>query len=539
MRSIFAALGRVNLPDSTTLAGGCHDPRAVGLCASWERTRSPHDGFPRGKAPPLNPTGTTDTGRERLVEGILSRLSEEVGEDRCERYFRHDASLTFADGRLDITVPTGFKADLLRRRFEDPLRRAARAELERSGFVRAEVEVRFNIDGKAFAGRDTAATAPEPARAEPRRGAAPASKWSPKYTLETFIVGASNRLAYSAAVQVSDREMPRRISPLFVHGTSGLGKTHLLQGIAARFLETRPGANVRYIPAETFTNEFITALRASKLDHFRRAYRGVDLLCLDDVHFLSNKQATQTELLHTFDAIDLDGARVVLASDAHPRQIARLSAALISRFLSGMVVRVEAPDAATRRSIIASIARRLGIDLEPAGVELIVRETGEEGSVRELEGLMTRIEAMHRLLPGAGEPGRIGATLIRRALGLVADDRATGRPIRADAVVAHIASTLGVGPEELAGRGRHPRVVLARSLSAHLCRCLTSHSFPEIARALTRPNHSTVVTACRRIREQLERDEPVKGVEGLEGVSLRELVTTLTDGIRRAAAGRA
>lgn len=486
-----------------------------------------------------DPDHASSNGRQELLSGILTRLSAEVGEERCERYFRRDASLELHEGRLDVTVPTGFKADLLRRRFEDPLRRAARAELEKSGFVRSDVEVRFTIDAGAFAERPPADLAP-PAE-EPRRHAstkapprAGEKAWEAKYRLDTFIVGASNRLAYAAATQVSDARMPRRMSPLFIHGPSGLGKTHLLQGIAGRFLDTHARARVRYIPAETFTNEFITALRTNRLEAFRRAYRGVDLLCLDDVHFLSNKQATQTELLHTFDAIDLDGSRVVLASDAHPRQIGRLSGALTSRFLSGMVVKIEPPDPATRRAIVSTIALRLGIDLEPAVSELLIREAGAEASVRELEGLMNRVEALHRLVPDHAGAGRIGASIVRRALGLGPEDRSQGRPIRAEAVVEHVRKALGVEPDDLAGRGRHPRVVLARSIAAHLCRMLTSQSFPEIARALARPNHSTVVTACKRVREMLDRDEPIRGIEGLDGIPLRELVTTLTEGIRRA-----
>src|SRR5262249_7964579 len=153
----------------------------------------------------------------------------------------------------------------------------------------------------------------------------------------------------------------------------GLGKTHLLQGVARRLQEVRPSAVVRYTTGEAFTNEYIAAVRAGsgKCEQFRRAYRGVGLLCIDDVHFLANKQATQGELLHTFDAIDLSGARVALASDEHPRMVRSFSEALVSRFMSGAVVKLDFPERELRERMILAIAGRRGHTIDPAGVRLL------------------------------------------------------------------------------------------------------------------------------------------------------------------------
>lgn len=396
--------------------------------------------------------------------------------------------------------------------------------------------------------------------------------------LETFVVGSSNRLAFNSAQALADGNA--QFSTLFVHGGCGLGKTHLLQGIANRFTQVNPGAVVRYTTGESFTNDFITALRTNKIDQFRRAYRGVDLLCLDDVHFLANKDATQVELLHTFDAIGLEGARVAMASDEHPREIRRLSEQLISRFLSGVVVRLDPPELELRVRIVRKLAEQRGLDLEEVAIKFMAERSGRSigpggwgrgfgGSVRDIEGMLTQVEAVHRLLPELTISGstRIGLLLVRKALGISENEAAgaggaanaasaggssaghpgggaTGlrprRPIHAQTVIAEVCRALRVDLTDFQGKGRHKRVVLARGLTVVLARQLTAHSYPEIARAMNRPNHSTVVTAFQRLEEQMadpaRTAEDVAEILGPEfaGVTLRDLVERLSKDIVRA-----
>lgn len=494
--------------------------------------------------------GAGSAGDDPVVQRILTRLSSEVGDERYARYFQDQARLGLHEGRLDVTVPTGFVADLLGRRFGDSLRRVAAVELGRP--EGSTVEVKFRVDRSAFSGpAPLAAPSPTPGgglRPDPSRRAPTALR----FRLEDFIVGEANRLAYSAAERLVEPDCPKTFSPLFVHGLCGLGKTHLLQGIAGRFRERRPGARVRYTTAEAFTNDYVSAVRSGKLETFRAAYRGLDLLCIDDVQFLANKTSTQGELLHTFDAVDLGGARVALASDEHPRQIGRLSAGLVSRFLAGMVVRLDPPDAALRERIVRALGERRGLRLEPAAAaclaEAVARGTSGTASIRDLEGAVTRVEALVRLLPEAPDSGApIGATLVHRALGVGAPGpdgisdagHRARRPIRVERICDEVCRTLRVDGPEMMGRGRHKRVVLARSLVAHLARSMTTLSFPEIARAMGRPNHSTVVTACQRIRAQIEREEspdlgPDAGPE-LAGLTLRGLAEQIRQGIVRTA----
>jgi chromosomal replication initiator protein len=471
----------------------------------------------RTLAPVMEPEGG-----DQAVERIRRRLSHDVGADSVSRYFSHQARLQVSGRGLDVTVPTNFVADLIVRRFGDSLRRAAEAELGRVELGRP-VEVHFRVDRAAFAGRAAAGHAPRAAAlaGTPRSGGPSRASAAPlRYRLEDFLVGDSNRLAHSAAERISEPDGPPAFTLLFVHGLCGLGKTHLLQGAAARFRERHPAVRVRYTTAEDFTNEFVTAVRNGRLDAFRAAYRALDLLCVDDVQFLANKTATQSELLHTFNTVNMGGARIILASDEHPRQISKLGSALVSRFMSGMVVRLDPPEQALRERIVRALARKRGLNLDPAAAACIAEAAGRgpSASIRDLEGALTRVAAMAALLPeyqGSGGDRSIILPIVHKALGLGGPGGDAGgggwrrprRPIRVDRIAEEVCRTLQVDVTELMGRGRHKRVVLARALVAHLSRQLTTLSYPEIARAMGRPNHSTIVTACQRFARQLDRDE--------------------------------
>ncbi len=355
---------------------------------------------------------------------------------------------------------------------------------------------------------------------------------------EDFVVGDCNRLAYEAALRIGEADGQSTAGMAFLHGECGIGKTHLLQAACLRFSQRHPRKAVRYTTGEQFTNEYIAAVRTNTLESFRAKVRRLDLLAIDDVHFLANKTATQTEFLHTMDAIDLSGARLMMASDEHPRLIKRFSQGLVNRFLSGMVVRVEPPDRPTRLALIQRLAEQRSVRLNPAAIEVLASRC--LGSVRELEGALTKLSAL-RMVSGregqadGGSSGEIGMILVDQ---LVADQshRTTG-PIRIEAVIVAVISRLSVDRSELMGSGRHRRVVLARGLVAYLARELTTMSFPEIARSLGRDNHSTAHTADGRVRQMLEADDLVELETGSGLIKLRFLVDEIRHAIERGGAG--
>jgi chromosomal replication initiator protein len=485
-----------------------------------------------------------------LCDRILSRLVSSVGDTRYRRYFEPSARLRIDGGVLAVAVPSPFHADLLERQFGAVLRTCARQESGVEGMT-----MRWEVMPLEFAAASAneAATAleagtidsarvidapgvpdagviatigPRTAQAEEPLKSRLNGAAVPRLRLEDFVVGESNRLAFNAATRLAEEEGQRGpFGVLFIHGPTGVGKTHLLQGIARRFGERRPRARVRYVTGEQFVNEYIASVHAGNIEGFRARYRGLDLLCLDDVHFLGGKEKTQSEFQHTFDVLDLGGARVALVSDEHPRLLQRLTRQITSRFVSGMVVKVDAPDEATRVGLVRMIAARRGIALDDGSVRAIAG--ARRASVREVEGAVLRVEAMTRLMghePSAGIP----IAAVARAL---AEDGAPGsggvrKPLRMAHILAVVCERLGVDQTDVLGRGRHKRVVLARSLAALLARELTTHSYPEIARALGRDNHSTVVTACQRLKKAIEANATCDCGPGMDG-PLDELVQSV------------
>ncbi len=468
-----------------------------------------------------------------------SALATRIGRRKYELWFEENSQTQLIEredaqgGRVEVQVvaPSAFAAEWIERNF-----RLAMVESAASAFA-VETPVTI-LTGRATAGRTAEGAPPEerPTRlptqfeqiahephlapssprgvrmvssgalaVSPQRDARPARSHREETEggwkrFDDFLVGSPNRLAYESSRLMAEAERdPMRL--LYLHGSCGVGKTHLLQSICRRYRELHPTARVRYVTGEQFTNDYIAAIREGSIEGFRRRTRKLELLVIDDVHFLGNKTATQSECLHTIDAIGFQGSRVVLASDAHPRQIAKCSAALVSRFLSGMVVKVDDPDRATRLALAHRFAIRRGLDLAPIALETLVDRSGT--SIRELEGSVMTVAALRTLDSTGDGTGRI---LVERALGRGLNSHA-GRPVRIAEIVQAVCTIMGLERDELLGVGRHRRVVSARGLAAHLAREMTTLSFPEIARALGRSSHSTVHAATTRFAAMLDRCE--------------------------------
>lgn len=504
---------------------------------------------------------------------IGQRLGERIGTHKYGLWFdRQTTRLRVEGGSLLVELATPYVAEWISRHFADDLADAARDALG------AAAGVSMRVSPELFARPDTdPPAAPEPVTTAssgesrtPRRGDAAfepdrvtllppplrrpgiESRRVALRKLDEFVAGPSNQLAYDASRRLAEGA-PGATHLLFVHGDCGVGKTHLLQGICDRRRAMSPRFHVRYTTAEQFTNEYLAALREGSLENFRKSLRRLDLLAIDDIHFLSNKTATQSEFLHTMDAIDLSGARIVLASDEHPRQIKKFSQALVSRFLSGMVVRVDRPDRQTRISLVRRLAHSRGILLQPAAEEIVANRC--VGSVREIEGALARLSAFASLVPSAAgqstgpdrdqaSPARnggfteIGALIAERAFEEESTSRPSG-PIRIAEIVERVSTRLGVERVDVLGSGRHRRVVLARSIVVFLARELTTQSFPEIARALGRDTHSTAHSACKRIEQMLADGDRVEtgdpSLAGADGLTpLKELLAQLRHDVLRA-----
>ena len=457
---------------------------------------------------------------------ISHALAERIGRHSYDMWFAEATRLCVRGERLEVVTNSGFVANWIGNNFRTTLDTVARETLG----AKAHVDVR---PAPELFG--AAAAPPEPPspngtvvgrRRVGRRGGT-------LRRLEDFVTGPSNRLAFLAARRLADDGSDAEgVSPLFIHGECGVGKTHLLQGIARRAAE-RGRITARYLTAEQFTNEYITSVRAGSLDRFRKRLRKLDLLAVDDVHFVANKVATQNELQHTIDAIAMAAARVVFASDEHPRRLG-FPAALSSRFVAGMVACVERPDRATRLTLIHRLGTARGFRLSAAAAEAIASRC--VGSVRELEGAANKLAAMRLITDGDGDADAdrpVGLLLVEQ---LFADSTWRPRtPVRLATVVDAVCARMVVNRAQLLASGRHRRVVTARGLVAYLARELTTLSYPEIAHALGRKHHSTVHTAVRRVTRELQEHRRVEVGEHSEMTPLPELVDHLRHEILRQA----
>ena len=504
-----------------------------------------HEADGRGRAGNAQPQpprrAARRPGRAAAAERIAQELSRSIGANRYQMWFGQ-AQIEATAQHVSVVADSPFAARWIETHFSQALQDAAMTALESSSPVTisisaapeaAAVERTEALDGSS-------ADLRSPARGR-GHGDAPSSNGhvepvsaprSPRlHSLDEFVVGGSNRLAHSAACRLAESDDLRGLSPLFIHGECGVGKTHLLQGICRRFIErTGSSARVRYVTGEQFTNEFIAALRTGSIESFRQRVRKLALLAIDDVHFLANKVKTQSEFQCTLDAIDFGGARVAMASDNHPNHIRRFSQSLISRFVSGMVVRVERPERELRCALIRRLAERRNLRLSQAAIDELAAQGGP--SVRELEGTLTRLAAWRALAQTPAGDGEIGMLLVQQVL---REDRV--RPahiVRIGSVIDAVCQRLSVTKADLVGTSRHKRVVVGRSMIAFLARELTTMSFPEIAQALGRENHSTVHTADQRLRRQMQEDQHLELDGSNSTTSLRELADLLRRDVCRA-----
>ncbi len=466
---------------------------------------------------------------------LAGSIAEKVGPERFHVWFDNSTRMDLRNESLEIAVPNDFIGEWINRNFARPIADAVHEVLGCTMPVRFMVVPEFfdlKADGDGVPHADAvesavvrtarvvrptvtthAAGGPpmvRPPAANLARGGAVVSPadatamaFAPRprlrHDLASFVVGPASQLAFNTVNYVS--EFPgSQYNPLFVHGNCGLGKTHLLQGLCKKFAELHPTKRWMYMTGEEFTNDFLVALRANKLDSFRRKMRDLDLLVIDDVHFLAGKKATQEEFLHTFNAIEAMGKQVVMASDNHPKLIEEFGESLVNRFVSGMVVRVDPPNAATRAEILRVLAGRAGVTLSEEVVGWVARRVTQ--SVRELEGSITRIGAHAQL---SGRPADL--KLAQEALGDL--DRHHGQPIRPEHVMQAVCDYFGLEHKDLMSGRRQRTISLARSVAMYLVRKTAKLSFPEIGNRMGKRNHSTVISACRRIETAVSTNEPL------------------------------
>ncbi len=313
---------------------------------------------------------------------------------------------------------------------------------------------------------------------------------NPRYIFETFVIGSSNRFAHAAAVAVAEAPA-KAYNPLFVYGESGLGKTHLLHAIG-HYTMNLYGVRVRYVSSEEFTNDFINSIRDGKAEGFRRRYRDVDVLLVDDIQFLENKEQTQEEFFHTFNTLHNANKQIVISSDRPPQQLVTLEDRLRNRFQWGLTTDVQPPELETRIAILRKKAAQEGLDAPPEVLEYIASKIST--NIRELEGALIRITAFASL-------NRQGVDLALAEIvlkDLIPDQ--SGPEITSATIMAQTSAYFGFSMEDLCGSSRNRALVNARQIAMYLCRELTDLSLPKIGDQFGGRDHTTVMHADKKIR---------------------------------------
>ncbi|MFE1438401.1 chromosomal replication initiator protein DnaA [Streptomyces sp. NPDC058739] len=321
----------------------------------------------------------------------------------------------------------------------------------------------------------------------------PTARLNPKYLFDTFVIGASNRFAHAAAVAVAEAPA-KAYNPLFIYGESGLGKTHLLHAIGHYARSLYPGTRVRYVSSEEFTNEFINSIRDGKGDSFRKRYREMDILLVDDIQFLADKESTQEEFFHTFNTLHNANKQIVLSSDRPPRQLVTLEDRLRNRFEWGLTTDVQPPELETRIAILRKKAVQEQLNAPPEVLEFIASRISR--NIRELEGALIRVTAFASL---NRQPVDLGLTEIVLK-DLIPGGEDSAPEITSTAIMSATADYFGLTVEDLCGTSRGRALVTARQIAMYLCRELTDLSLPKIGALFGGRDHTTVMHADRKIR---------------------------------------
>jgi chromosomal replication initiator protein len=311
---------------------------------------------------------------------------------------------------------------------------------------------------------------------------------NPKFSFETFVVGTNS--AYSSAVAKAVAEKPGRIyNPLFFHGGSGLGKTHLMQAIGQEVLMRKKRAVVRYVTSEQFTNEFVEAIKKGTFSQFRAKYRKVDVLLIDDIHFLAGKDSTQEEFFHTFNELFNHGKQIVLASDRPPSEIRNLESRLVSRFEWGLTTQIQVPDYETRMAILRRKQADFHTELDPWIIEFMAQRI--KGNVRKLEGALMRIVA-HISLEGKSPTETVLQALLQDVL-----DQEPTKSVTVDRVQRVVSAHFDLRVSDLTGPRRPKNIAEARQIAMYLVRTLTKLPLTQIGQEFGNRDHGTVIHACR------------------------------------------
>ncbi|MFZ9735918.1 MAG: chromosomal replication initiator protein DnaA [Candidatus Limnocylindrus sp.] len=453
--------------------------------------------------------------RRQVWRATLGELEISLSQATFETWFRRTALIRVdeASSTFTIGVSSGFAKDWIEERYRSLIAQTIAKIVGYSVTLQVEVVSEAELDAHgALAGKRSASTD----GATPLHAAVPAgdavrvvdaseptrpTNLNARYTFATYVVGSASRLAHAASQSVSERP-GGAYNPLFLYGGTGLGKTHLLHAIGNAVMERSPKRRVLYITGEAFTNEFILSIQQGAADAFRSRFRKIDVLLIDDIQFIADKERTQEEFFHTFNALHSAGKQIVITSDRTPKEISLLEERLRSRFEWGLIADISSPDLETRIAILRSKVEESGVVVADEVLEQVARRV--QSNVRELEGALTRLVAVGRL-SGMPVTMELAARVLSEAV-----YPSPKRILEPEQVVAVVAEHYGMTVEQLRGPKRDREIVVPRQIAAYLSREETDASLVRIGGALGGRDHSTIIHACSKIEREMSYDAELR-----------------------------
>ena len=426
---------------------------------------------------------------QQAWQATLGQLQMEMSKAAFDTWVRNAELVNQQEDRFTIGVQNPYARDWLDSRLSSTVTRMLTGLMERPQQVKFVVFHRDSEDDEEIETRaEDEKSEVVPALSSPN------TTLNTRYTFENFVVGSSNRLAHAASQAVADNPA-KAYNPLFLYGGVGLGKTHLLHAIGNA--AHQQGLQVIYVSSEEFTNDLINSIRTHNTTAFRERYRKMDVLLIDDIQFIAGKESTQEEFFHTFNTLYGQNKQIVMTSDRPPKAMVTLEERLRSRFEWGLSVDIQPPDFETRTAILRSKAERSGRQVPPEILETIARQV--QSNIRELEGALTRVLAFADF---SGQP--ISTQLVSTALADLLPQRSSIETIQ---VVSAVATAFGITNERLMGRDRTREIALPRQVAMYLLREVANISLPQIGLALGGRDHTTVMYACHKVADMLERDD--------------------------------
>jgi chromosomal replication initiator protein len=426
-------------------------------------------------------------------QAVLGQLQMEMAKATFDTWVRDAEFVAFEDGTFIIGVENAFARDWLESRLTSTVTRLL------TGIMNRTVEIRFVVwqekqNPVSNSGSDET---DEEREIEITQPSINNGTLNPRYSFDSFVVGASNRLAQAASMAVAENPS-RAYNPLFLYGGVGLGKTHLLQAIGNVCVTA--GLHVLYVSSEEFTNDLINAIRAHQTQAFREKYRYIDVLLIDDIQFIAGKESTQEEFFHTFNTLHGQDKQIVISSDRSPKAMITLEERLRSRFEWGLIADIQPPDLETRLAILRAKAERHGYEVSNDVLEAIAQRM--QSNIRELEGALNRIVAYADL---RGIP--LTSEIVDIAL---ADMLPRRREVEPNQVIQMVAEAFGITVDQIMARNRARQVALPRQIAMYLLREEAHISLPQIGEALGGRDHTTVMYGCDKVADLLEQDDRLR-----------------------------